>query len=212
MKRFLILTLVFSFGILTTGGAGNAFAQGDPSWWGDTCDGCWFKEVWTNSSGIECQYNDCGTNGCGDIAVEVVGNTVTVTVWNKYVPINDKRAMIRVEGTGATGDPESVVVQGKGLYGNPDSDAPVHNSPPLIGIDGATWYVEVDVSIHPQPDRVVLTFDVPGAPVVGEVWAWECCTRQEHIPTVSEWGLIVMALLLMTAGTVVIGRRRPAAA
>ena len=33
------------------------------------------------------------------------------------------------------------------------------------------------------------------------------------IPTVSEWGLIVMTLLLLTAGTVVFGRRRrPAAA
>ncbi len=31
-------------------------------------------------------------------------------------------------------------------------------------------------------------------------------------PAVSEWGLIVMALLLLTAGTVVLGRRRPAAA
>ncbi|MCK4343101.1 MAG: IPTL-CTERM sorting domain-containing protein [Phycisphaerae bacterium] len=36
---------------------------------------------------------------------------------------------------------------------------------------------------------------------------------EESIPTVSEWGLIVMTLLLLTAGTVVFGRqRRPAAA
>ena len=32
------------------------------------------------------------------------------------------------------------------------------------------------------------------------------------IPTVSEWGLIIMTLLLLTAGTVIFGRRRPAAA
>ena len=38
------------------------------------------------------------------------------------------------------------------------------------------------------------------------------CTG-EAIPTVSEWGLIVLTLLGMTAGTVMFGRRRrPAAA
>ena len=30
----------------------------------------------------------------------------------------------------------------------------------------------------------------------------------DAIPTVSEWGLIVMTLLLLTAGTIVFGRRR----
>ncbi len=34
----------------------------------------------------------------------------------------------------------------------------------------------------------------------------------DPIPTVSEWGLVVMTLLVLTAGTVVIGRRRRAAA
>ncbi len=33
-----------------------------------------------------------------------------------------------------------------------------------------------------------------------------------EVPTVSEWGLIVMTLLLLTAGTVIFGRRRVAAA
>ena len=31
------------------------------------------------------------------------------------------------------------------------------------------------------------------------------------IPTASEWGLIVMTLLLLTAGTILVGRRRRAA-
>jgi hypothetical protein len=35
---------------------------------------------------------------------------------------------------------------------------------------------------------------------------------ESGIPTVSEWGLIILTLLLLTAGTVVIGRRRRAAA
>ncbi|MCP4590971.1 MAG: IPTL-CTERM sorting domain-containing protein [bacterium] len=35
---------------------------------------------------------------------------------------------------------------------------------------------------------------------------------EPEIPTVSEWGLIVMTLLLLTAGTIVVGRRRRSAA
>ena len=43
---------------------------------------------------------------------------------------------------------------------------------------------------------------------------WNCtgepsvCTPA-GIPTVSEWGLIVMSLLVLTAGTLVYARRRP---
>lgn len=40
----------------------------------------------------------------------------------------------------------------------------------------------------------------------------EVTVTVEPIPTVSEWGLMAMALLLLTAGTVVIGRRHRAAA
>ncbi len=43
-------------------------------------------------------------------------------------------------------------------------------------------------------------------------WETLCAVQQDGIPAVSEWGLIVMTLLLLTAGTVVLGRRRPAAA
>ena len=39
------------------------------------------------------------------------------------------------------------------------------------------------------------------------------CAPGTIIPTVSEWGLMVMTLLILTAGTIVIGRqRRPAGA
>jgi len=39
-----------------------------------------------------------------------------------------------------------------------------------------------------------------------------CATLLGGIPTVSEWGLAVMALLVLTAGTVVVMRRRAAVA
>ncbi len=63
------------------------------------------------------------------------------------------------------------------------------------------------------------TFNEPG------VYGYHCHPHEElgmissitvnasEIPTVSEWGLIVMTLLALTAGTIVFGRRRkPAAA
>lgn len=40
----------------------------------------------------------------------------------------------------------------------------------------------------------------------------DSCEDGAPIPTVSEWGLMVMAVLMFTVATVVIGRRRPAAA
>lgn len=43
--------------------------------------------------------------------------------------------------------------------------------------------------------------------VVAFLW-WDFVIEGPHIPAVSQWGLMVMTLLALTAGTVVIGRRR----
>lgn len=51
--------------------------------------------------------------------------------------------------------------------------------------------------------------DCQGSLQVGETCAEGC---PAPIPTASEWGLIVMTVLVLTAGTVLVGRRRPAAA
>ncbi len=76
------------------------------------------------------------------------------------------------------------------------------------------WSVEVQVTIKPQPERHIIQFEIPGARAlsVTESWASSCCTPTEDVPTVSEWGLIVLTLLAMTGGTVILGRRRTAAA
>lgn len=72
-------------------------------------------------------------------------------------------------------------------------------------------------------DRLVLAKDQPG--VIQELdsdsgkWVEGGSTVRVPstltdicVPTVSEWGLIILTLLLLTAGTVVLGRRRIAAA
>ena len=49
----------------------------------------------------------------------------------------------------------------------------------------------------------------PGHPFVGQsIDLAFVITSPSNIPTVSEWGLIVMALMLLTAGTLVLARRR----
>ena len=35
------------------------------------------------------------------------------------------------------------------------------------------------------------------------------CVSKESIPTVSEWGIGIMVILVLTAGTIVFSRRRP---
>ncbi|MCG8406942.1 MAG: IPTL-CTERM sorting domain-containing protein [Phycisphaerales bacterium] len=53
---------------------------------------------------------------------------------------------------------------------------------------------------------------LPNYSGTAEVEEFDLLLGAEPIPTVSEWGLIVMTLLLLTLGTVVLGQRRPAAA
>lgn len=50
------------------------------------------------------------------------------------------------------------------------------------------------------------------ASVTGWMFEGDVCECTEPIPTVSEWGLIILTLLGLTAGTIVFGRRRRAAA
>lgn len=47
--------------------------------------------------------------------------------------------------------------------------------------------------------------------VVAFLW-WEFNIEGDHIPAVSEWGLVVTTLLMLTAGTIVLMRRRTVAA
>lgn len=45
-----------------------------------------------------------------------------------------------------------------------------------------------------------------GGTTAAELWAFD--TRQDPIPTVSQWGLIVLGLLLLASGSIlVLGRR-----
>jgi len=134
-------------------------------------------------------------------SIRIDETTVTVTLGNYYVQENKKRVLIYVEGTGATAEPGNHKLEPTATY-------TFETVPPA---DGA-WYIKVEATIIPQPEQVLLTFEVPGTPKLSHAWASECCTPRRDVPTVSEWGLIVMTVLVLTAGTIVLGRRRRAAA
>jgi hypothetical protein len=190
----------------TVGGAGVlAIDPGDENMF---CGGCYVYGYWEAEGSPTvgnwlCNYEDCAPGQCGPIQaatsihIDNVTNIVTVTLGNAEVLENRKHVFIRVEGTGATDEPGNHNLDPLAAYS-------FETAPPV----GGDWYVEVEATITPQPDEVVLTFEVPGTPALVRAWAGECCTPIGPIPTVSEWGLIVLTLLLLTAGTVVFGRRR----
>ena len=92
--------------------------------------------------------------------------------------------------------------------------------------DKIAWYENVGGSPPTFTERVISTsaistrsvfgtdmdgdsdIDVLSASFDADKIAWYENTTPWPIPTASEWGLMVMTLLLLTAGTVVIGRRR----
>jgi hypothetical protein len=214
------VTLLLVFGVAIVVGARPALAE-DPPWWEDECVDCAFRAYWDETAGgstVECSYEPCDADCTAlpsgediDVQVDRQGATVTVTIWNAHVPTNTKKVKIKVTGTGATGDPHNITVSGVGPTGAPQSSVTIEST--SVDETGGTWSVEVEATLRPQPHRVVLTFQVPTAGravAATAAWAWECCSPT--IPTVSEWGLIVLTLLLLTAGGIVIARRRRSAA
>lgn len=78
---------------------------------------------------------------------------------------------------------------------------------------------EDEATCEARPDFISFTYvgvcpgDIDLADPNQEPPAFEIWCPYKPVPTLSEWGLIIMALLMLTAGTVVFGRRRrPAAA
>ena len=75
-----------------------------------------------------------------------------------------------------------------------------------LGSRRETWV------LHPNPEREYVNISLPPFATLDQLVIDTISTGPE-IPTVSEWGLIIMTLLLLTAGTIVFRRwRRPAAA
>lgn len=138
--------------------------------------------------------------------IEIAGNTVTVTLDNEYYVHNHKVIRFTIYGSGATGAPDNVGVMVSNEGGDP---SPLTAYTVLRAAqDAGTWIMEIVIVVGPQPDEVVITFDVPGAPILlGEAWLSECCQRPT-IPSMTTYGLAILILLIAATGIYVIRRRR----
>lgn len=207
-----LLTVVVALGAVCMFGVNTGFA-GEPAWYDAPCNGSIGCGHW--NSGVT--LNDCaaagggkGAKGLGDITVAPGPgpNDVTVTVENLQVSWQVKHARVRIEGTGDT--PTLATVTGRNDI-PPNSVVTAIAPTDIGGTPGVDWYVEIDVSIEPQPDwvDVTLTFPAKAVGTVVDVWAWDCCRM---VPAVSSWGLLVMVLLGLTAGAIIFKRRQRVAA
>jgi hypothetical protein len=104
---------------------------------------------------------------------------------------------------------------------------PCHNGEQLTVINGTGQEIDVDFNVSGTPttlaDAESVAFDCTDEPEDcyeatmtgggGKIYrSAGCTTGGSEIPTLSEWGLIIFALLIMTSATVVMTRRKRATA
>jgi hypothetical protein len=137
--------------------------------------------------------------------ITIAGPQVEVVLDNDYFVHNHKVIHIKITGTGATGAPENVGV----AVINDGGDPSPHEAHSIVEASeaGGTWTIEIIIVVGPQPDQVIITFTVPGAPVLDEAWLAECCQRPT-IPSMTTYGLGILAILLLASGYFAIRRRR----
>ncbi len=220
MKRILtawasLLAVILMVAFLPVPAAAQIGVTPPPAGWSNCVD-CKVYAYWSGSgspSQWDCNYDDCVAGHCGanldSTTIVVAGNTVTVKIGNYYIASRIKNVYIGIQGSGGLNlnPPNNIIVQGIGYSPHPNSTVE-YLTPTAFGVDASgKWSVEVRVKVTPQPDRVILTFTVPGTPIVTKAWASECCTTSK-VPTLSEWGLIIFALLILTLITVVVVRRK----
>jgi len=226
MKRTLtvwasLLAVILMVAFLPVPAAAQNYVTPPPEGWSN-CDSCAIYAYWTGPGSPStdslhwyCNYESCAPGHCGanldSTKISVVGNAVTVKIGNYYIASLEKIVYIKVEGSGGlkNNPPNSIVVQGIRYSPNPNSTV-TDRAPTQYSVDASgNWWVVVRVLVTPQPDRVILTFNVPGTLViVKKAWASECCGPINSTPTLSEWGLIIFALLILTLISVVVVRRK----
>jgi len=143
------------------------------------------------------------THGQGD-ARQIYGNAV----------VNYSLVQGGWTGMGGAGnisaDPRFVDPDGPdNIVGTPDDDLRLRAGSPAIDAgDNAPVTVLADLDGSPRFVDDSSTSDTGnGTPPIVDMGAYEF--EGTPIPTLSEWGLVVMMLVLLTAGTAIIRRRRP---
>lgn len=142
--------------------------------------------------------------GCTQEFPTQEGDTWELSAWVKQDAVDglvgtENFLVLKIEfqdaGGGVTGAPEANVLNGNSPVGQWfRSETVVGVAPP-----GTTKVIAVVVFLQPNFEG--------GAALVDDVVFWK---TGPAIPTLPEWGIAAMVLLVLTGGTVVFGRRRKA--
>lgn len=230
---FLILIVI---GISFVAGIHETLAQVEPppvapSWWGNTHLGNYAFAKWSEPPGPPYPAtppNDA-THWLSDFLNTTdfkinaestdVGLNVTVTLGNIRSFDHSKFVCIYVRGNAdwEGSYPTNINILGR-LDNQNNSDWNPHEC--ISGsMGGGIWAVKITGGFSPQPEEVIITFCVIrtalpsdpyyAAPKILEAWAGEICVGPyRKIPTLTEWGLVVLAVLLLTAAIWILWRRR----
>jgi hypothetical protein len=148
-----------------------------------------------------CNYcaSDCGCEACGTLpgTTAMVGDTLNITIGNCESISRVKLLFAYITGTGPAPVRSGISVS---------SDKRVVVRSVRINDLGGSWTVRIEASIHPQPNSETISIAMPGA-AMSQCWAGSRCFA-ETIPTLTEWGLIILAVLLLATMTFVLIRRR----
>ncbi len=229
MKRHLMIFV--GVALLALSLSGTAFGQwatppdssDAPTWYGNTADphfyGYWndtgtvFDYVCDYTANVSCP--DCATLAY-EITEEIFADTsggtldttvINVSVDNCYDAANMKYFFLFMSGTGPA----------------PSNRAILRNAEPeesqwfaydrSAGGDADNWWIRVTARIYPQPESELIQLSIVDSLGIGvavtECWVGTQCLYHE-IPTLSEWGLIILSLLILTLVTVVMTRRKRA--
>jgi hypothetical protein len=144
-------------------------------------------------------YDDANEDCAGAGDASLAADTLIISLDNCAVPDNDKKFFAYVTGTGDTPLRSGILLVAEGYV-------VVTKSTTLDG-DGSTWWVRIEGSIHPQPDAEQLKIVLPSGAAMTECWAGSRCYTHS-IPTLTEWGLIILTLVMLGTMTFVFVRKR----
>ncbi len=194
MKRSLFFSLLLAMALAATSVSANSIPAPPvaPSWWGTHAAFWGYANSATDPEDYDTNFSEFA------VTITQDGNTITLSMENGYREEYDKHFTFYIQGAGASDppvvNPSPVIGQNDPPHAN--SSVTLQNSQSFYSPALGTWWVEVEGIAHPQPDRVIFSFEVPGNPYNINWSAGEFCPEPATLS------------LFLLAGLVRVLRRR----